>query len=273
MKYSKDNLISLIGTLLFHIALLVILWFTVIRAAIPEEEGGIMVNFGTIDAGNGTFEPTPSKETPKPQPISPTTPPETPKTEPEKMISQDLEESVNLAQEKAKKEKERKQREKAEKEKRAEEERIRKEIEAKKAKQKAIQERVAGAFGSSKQESQSQGDSSQTKGNQGSPFGNSDQGANEGVGGMGSFSLEGRSLGSGKLPRPEYTVQEEGRIVVNITVNPNGNVIGASIGRGTNIDNSSMRKSALDAAKKTKFNAINSTNNQSGTITYTYRLH
>ena len=34
----------------------------------------------------------------------------------------------------------------------------------------------------------------------------------------------------------------------------------------------SMRKSALDAAKRAKFNSISGANNQSGTITYLYKL-
>ena len=77
---------------------------------------------------------------------------------------------------------------------------------------------------------------------------------------------------SGGLPRPSYNSQEEGKIVINITVDPNGNVILAEIGRGTNIDNASMRKSATDAARRAKFNKIQGSNNQSGTITYIYKL-
>ena len=63
-------------------------------------------------------------------------------------------------------------------------------------------------------EGNSQGDAESGTGNQGSPFGNSDHGANEGVGGYGSFNLNGRSIGAGGLPRPAYTIQEEGRIVI-----------------------------------------------------------
>ena len=33
-----------------------------------------------------------------------------------------------------------------------------------------------------------------------------------------------------------------------------------------------MRKSALDAAKRAKFNSISGANNQSGIITYLYKL-
>ena len=131
---------------------------------------------------------------------------------------------------------------------------------------------VAGAFGMGNAEGNSQGDAESGTGNQGSPFGNSDHGANEGVGGYGSFNLNGRSIGAGGLPRPAYTIQEEGRIVINITVDPKGNVIFAEVGRGTNIDNASMRKSALDAARKAKFNSISGANNQSGTITYVYKF-
>lgn len=79
-------------------------------------------------------------------------------------------------------------------------------------------------------------------------------------------------LSSGGLPHPAYTVQEEGRIVVNIVVDPVGNVIAADIGKGTNIDNASMRRSAVEAACRAKFNSIEGTNNQSGTITYMFRL-
>ena len=51
-------------------------------------------------------------------------------------------------------------------------------------------------------EGNSQGDAESGTGNQGSPFGNSDHGANEGVGGYGSFNLNGRSIGAGGLPVP-----------------------------------------------------------------------
>ena len=49
-------------------------------------------------------------------------------------------------------------------------------------------------------------------------------GAKSGVGGYGTFNLGGRSIGEGGLPRPVYNVQEEGRVVVSITVNPAGHV-------------------------------------------------
>ena len=183
--------------------------------------------------------------------------------------------------EEKKKEEQRKKEEEEKRRKEAEEqERIRKQKEAeakriaeeRRKQAEAISNKVAGAFGIGAAEGNNQGDAAEGSGNQGSPFGNSDHGENEGIGGYGSFNLNGRSLGAGGLPRPAYTIQEEGKIVINITVNPKGNVIFAEIGRGTNIDNASMRKSALEAAKRATFNSISGANNQSGTITYVYKL-
>ena len=284
MRLNKDDIYSLIGTLAFHSALLALLWFTVLRTEVPEEDGGVLVNFGNVDAAAGMFEPKytgvePPQETTTPPPPEPEPQVETPKQE---MITQDLEESVNLEQEAKKKAEEKRKQEEAEKKRKeaAEQERIRKEKEAEAKrlaeeqhkKEQAISNKVAGASGIGNAAGNSQGDAATGTGNQGSPFGNSDHGANEGVGGYGSFNLNGRSIGAGGLPRPVYTVQEEGRIVVNITVDPKGNVIFAEVGRGTNIDNASMRKSALEAARKAKFNPISGANNQSGTITYVYKF-
>lgn len=251
MKLNKDDIYGIVGSVAFHLFILLILGFTVLKTVVPDEDGGILVNFGNVNAAAGTFEPKytgqePPQETTTPPPPVPEPKVETPK---EDLVTQEIEESVAIEEAKKKKEKEEQRK-----------------------KEQAISNKVAGAFGIGSQEGNSQGDAGSGTGNQGSPFGNSDHGANEGVGGYGSFNLNGRSIGAGGLPRPAYTIQEEGRIVINITVDPKGNVIFAEIGKGTNIDNGSMRKSALDAAKRAKFNSISGANNQSGTITYLYKL-
>ena len=141
---------------------------------------------------------------------------------------------------------------------------------ARKAAEEAARQRVSGAFGKGAQMA-GRGDG-QGQGTQGSPTGNASNGAATGVGGYGSFSLDGRSLGPGGLPKPVYNVQEEGRVVVNITVNPQGVVVVATINPQTNTINSALRKAALDAARKARFNAIEGLTNQSGTITYNFKL-
>ena len=131
MRLNKDDIYSLIGTLVFHGALLALLWFTVLRTEVPDEDGGILVNFGNVDAAAGMFEPKytgvePPQETTTPPPPEPEPQVETPKQE---MITQDLEESVNLEQEAKKKAEEKRKREAEEKKRKeaAEQERIRKE--------------------------------------------------------------------------------------------------------------------------------------------------
>ena len=92
-----------------------------------------------------------------------------------------------------------------------------------------------------------------------------------GAGGYGTFDLAGRSLGAGGLPVPVYNVEDEGRVVVTIVVNPDGRVISTSINKRTNTVNTQLRRAAEDAAKKARFNEVDAVNNQSGTITYYFK--
>lgn len=95
--------------------------------------------------------------------------------------------------------------------------------------------------------------------------------SNTGTGSYGTWDLGGRDM-IGELPRPAYNAQEEGRVVVAITVNPKGNVIEASINNRTNTTNKQLRNAAMEAARKIKFNPIEGKNNQTGTITYYFKL-
>jgi TonB family protein len=277
MKFNKDDISALTGTVLVHLALILILYFAIMRTIVPNEDSGILVNFGDMYTSVGTFEPrytppTPPKEIPpRPQPK--------PATSGEELITQDQEETVAIPNSRKKKEetrvvdrKARIEQEERERKRIEEEENRRRREEELRKQEEAISNRVSRSFGSASSQQTQQGDASPGTSNQGSPFGNSDTGANHGIGGVGTFNLNGRYIGQGGLPRPTDKGQEEGKIVINITVDPDGNVILAEIGRGTNIDNALMRKSALDAAKRAKFNKIKDTDNQNGTITYIYKL-
>jgi len=90
-------------------------------------------------------------------------------------------------------------------------------------------------------------------------------------GGYGTWDLGGRDM-LGELPLPAYNIQEEGRVVVTITVNPEGSVIDTRINNRTNTTNMQLRNVAVEAARRTKFNAISGKNNQTGTITYYFKL-
>ena len=88
---------------------------------------------------------------------------------------------------------------------------------------------------------------------------------------QGAFNLSGRSLVGG-LPRPRHNVPEEGRVVVDVTVNPAGYVIAASINAQTNTPSTDLRNAAMEAAQKARFNAIDGTDNQVVTINYDFKL-
>ena len=273
---NKDDLIALTGTIIIHLILLFLLYLGIIKTLVPDEDSGILVNFGNVSTSSGMFEPQYSASTPQREIPTPSNPrPQT--TAERELITQNTEESVSVPEKKETKkepvvdENAKRIREETERKNREEAEKKRKEEEQRQIAE-SISNRTDNAFGmGNTQDAQNQGDAATGTGNQGSPFGNSDTGANTGTGGFGSFNLNGRSIGRGGLPRPSYTTQEEGRIVIDITVNSDGNVISAEIGRGTNIDNASMRNSAIEAARRAKFNKIQG-NNQSGTITYNYRF-
>ena len=203
MKLNKDDIYGIAGSVVFHLFILLILGFTVLKTIVPDEDGGILVNFGNVNAASGTFEPKytgqePPQETTTPPPPVPEPKVETPK---EELVTQDIEESVAIEEAKKKKEKEelRKKEEEKKRKEEAEKERIRKEeaekkrlAEERRKKEQAISNKVAGAFGMGNQEGDSQGDAGSGTGNQGSPFGNSDHGADEGVGGYGTFDRRRR---------------------------------------------------------------------------------
>jgi TonB family protein len=148
-----------------------------------------------------------------------------------------------------------------------------KRAEAEAAAAAAVSQKMAGAFGKGSSLGSSRGTGTTGSGMQGSPTGNGNVGKSSGVGGLGNFDLNGRSLRDGALPTPAYKGQEEGRVVVTITVNPEGNVIGTSINKRTDTMSATLRHAAEEAAKKAKFNRVEGANNQTGTITYYFKLN
>ena len=292
----KNKITGLVGTLVLHAIVLLLLFLISISKPKAQEEGGVPVMLGNMEMAQGNAdpytltdvdvldEPQMPAEASVPEPV-PETPSET------EMITQEDEPSIAVPKKetpkpktkteivKAKKEivkadKEiAKAKEKSEAEKRAEAERLAAEKKAaeERAAAEAAARRIAGAFGKGTQMG-SKGTSNSGQGIQGSPTGNSADGKTSGVGGYGTFDLNGRSLGPGGLPRPVYNVQEEGRVVVTITVNPAGQVIQTSINKRTNTANAALRKAAEDAARKARFNVVDGVNNQTGTITYYFKL-
>lgn len=277
----KGEYIGVLGALLVHVAVIALL--ILIRFAIPqpdEDAGGIPVMMGNVEEAYGFDDPSLVDVDVLEEPVEVPEPEIADVPSEQDLLTQTEEESVAI---KPKTESEEKNKKPKKEEPKPEKTAVEKAAEAKRlAEEKAERERkaaaetakkkVANAFGKGAQMGGNKGTSTSGTGVEGSKDGNSSSGAKTGVGGYGTFDLGGRSLGASGLPKPAYEVPEEGRVVVNITVNPSGVVIATSINPKTNTVNSVLRKAAEDAAKKARFNTVEGVNNQTGTITYYFNL-
>ena len=265
---TKEKITGMVGASIFMVLLLLILLFSYFTLASPSQElEGIPVMFGNVPDAGGYEEPPMNEITPiiEAIPIPQNVPSEVP------LIAQTDQQTIAIEQRKnkEKEDEERKKRAVLEEQRRqqAEAERKRREEEARK---EAINKQMSGLFGENANANRGETEGS---GTQGVTTGNASQGQATGIGGMGTYDLGGRSVGSGGLTLPKYTVDDYGTVVVNITVNPTGNVISAEIGKKTTTGNSALRNEALKAARNTKFNSISAVNNQQGTITYKFNLN
>lgn len=253
----RSKLIGLLSTLLVHLAVIAVL--LLISFSIPEhtEESGVSIVMGDTKEAYGGFDPASLvdvKVAPQETVAAPQEPSE------QELVTQVEEETVAIPPQKTAEELAAEARRLAEEQ--AERER--------KAAAEEANRRVAGAFNRGS-EMGSRGTTSGT-GSEGDRTGETPTGVTSGATGYGSFDLGGRSLGEDGLPRPAYEVQEEAKVVVNITVNPGGFVISTSINPQTNTVNSQLRRAAEEAAKRARFNSIDGLNNQIGTITYNFKL-
>lgn len=263
MKREDFNIFSLLWTLLIHAGVIGLLLLLHLTKPVMQAESGVPVMLGDMGNLDTDYEFTEVNSMPAPAPASVPVP-VAPQAEP--AITQNMEETVAI--------------ETGEKEKpvtpvetvrQPTPEEIRAEQERKAAEE--AQNLMANAFGrsSTMQASAPTETNSDVQGTMGSTEGNASQGKPTGVGSYGTWDLGGRDM-VGELPRPTYNIQEEGRVVVTIIVDPEGNVIDTRINNRTNTTNLQLRNAAEQAARKTKFNAIGGENNQTGTITYYFKL-
>ncbi len=276
------------GTAVVHIALLIVLIvFAFTPPKPPEREQGILVNFGTDETGTGLVEPSPP-----PSRVEAAPPPKrvVKVQNDQPMLTQNNEEApevkkVDPEAEKRKLEKieaDRKIREQAEADRKAREqaELERKRIEAEQKREADIKNRTKNALAGSKAsgtDSKGEGEGG-GPGNQGVPYGSVDskirgEGTGNGTEGSAvSYNLEGRGFLS--LPTPKYDTQEEGRVVVEVSVDRSGKVIQANPGtKGSTTLNENLLKLAKDAAMKARFNPKpDAPVVQKGTIVYTFIL-
>lgn len=266
MKRDKRQITGIIGTVIVHAVFLILLFLIYVHKPHNQEEGGVPVMLGNTNLSQGIFDPATMTEVDI-QSETATLEETSSEITKQTIITQTGEQTVAVPIKKEETKKLKTQEIKKPKEKTETE----KHAEAEKAAAKLAAQRISGAFGKgSKMENKGAGTIPNSI--EGSTEGNSSTGKSTGVGGYGTFDLNGRSLGERGLPRPVYNVQDEGRVVVTITVDPSGKVIGTSINKRTNTVNPSLRKAAEDAAQKARFNSVKGVNNQTGTITYYFKL-
>lgn len=253
-KKQERHIVATLGTLVVMALFFVLLWVLRVSAVVPEEEG-LEIEFAELNeeefiepASRGSSYAEQPTEAAPAAPASPAkeinTRPE-PSSAPEPIVS----EEETLALERARKEKE--EREAAE--------RARKQKEAEAI---ARAQQMGNLFGKTEGTNTEGDGSSQGAGQKGNPVGHGSSGGN-------SWSLAGRGI-KGILPQPANNFKQEGKVVVQIRVNPAGQVTQATV-TGGDVSDKQTQQLALDAALKAKF--TEGDRDQIGTITYIFKLN
>jgi colicin import membrane protein len=240
------------GTIFFHLAVLLVLLFFGFTTQLPlPGEEGVEISLGYDMAGMGDIQPRrieTEERKAQPQPA--------PERTEEEIVTQDIEPAPAVVEKKE--------------EKRVEEQ-VEKPVEEVIEKKPEVNP-AALYQGKSKDQSPQQSEGiTEGTGDQGKPEGSVDSKEYLGKGGFGdgvSYSLEGRN--PRYLPKPSSMFQENGTVVVQITVNRYGKVVRAvAIDKGSNTTSTSLRRLAEEAAKKAEFNPnMSAAESQRGTITY-----
>jgi len=251
MNYLKDKnkRTALIGTVLFHVLIVLVLIFTVLTPPEPPRpEIGVEVNLGNSDEGMGEKQPEVSKKT-----VS--TPPPTPEkiSKQDKVVTQDQEKTVKVNNQVKKQTKT--------------EPSVKPDPEPVIDKTKLFDKSKFSKKGGSEGKTNKPGD-------QGMQGGSPDAKSYVGSHGNGvSFSLKGRVGKS--LPRPKNEYSEAGTVMVKIWVNKSGKVINAEVQeKGTDTPNTKLRSLAIKAAEASLFDAKpDAPEVQVGTIEYVFQIN
>ena len=255
-KKTKRHIIASVGTALFMLLLLLILWLARMVTIVPEQEEGIEVAFGDVENAGGFMA---EQSEIVPLPTEPTTPPAA--ASDNELLTQEDDEALALQQ------RQREQREREQRERELREQQEREQREAAEAAERARQQEAIdranemGALFGQTGNTNGTGDT-QGNGHRGNPVGHGSSGGND-------WSLSGRSL-RGSLPQPSTSFNQEGKVIVEIRVNAAGTVVSAKHKGGTISDRATIQL-AIDAALKAKF--TEGDHDQIGTITYNFKFN
>jgi len=247
MSYNLDSnkRWGIIGTVVFHIALLLILFMISMKPPFPPRPViGLEVNLGYSDQGMGEIQPKKAAVAQTQQAKS------KPQQKEEKVVTQNTEEAINLKSSKTSKKVETK---------------------ATESEKQVVDNRYLFSKKSENKEGGSEGKTNkpgdQGKSN-GTPNSNNYVGgpSGDGIG----YDLGGRTKKS--IPKPVNNSEEQGTVVVKIWVNREGKVTNARVQvKGTTSSSSSLQNMAIKSALKAVFNSDpKAPEVQTGTITYVF---
>lgn len=244
-------------TIGIHVTLLILFFFFGLKYMVPPPEDGIAINFGNVEAAFGPQSPTKTQNTNtnEVERDVPDVPVESETADQiEDIATQDDMETVAIANE------EPQEQAAPEKEKKPEEPKPSDEL------NNTLNDFFNNSNSSNEGDAQGSGDMGDPTGNPNAP----NYQGNGGLGDSGNYQLGGRSALA--KPKPEYTCDEEGKVVVKIWVDRKGNVLRAEAGdRGTTNTATCLLSKAKEAALKTKWEGdINAPEQQIGRIIYSF---
>lgn len=277
----RRGAVAALVTVACHVLFLLLLWVLKLssdRPAPKPTEVLIAVNVGNVTSAAGAIEPGGTPDVTEPAPkvaappkVAPPTPPTPPAPQPKAQRptprTREVDQPLQTQQHEQSLQVEAARRAEAERQAKAKAEAAQRAAEAlaasRRAQSQQIGNSVAGAFGKQAGQAGSQGTAASGSGNQGDPNGSPS-----------SYALSGRKIISngGALVAPHVQRAVEGNVRVRIVVDGNGAVIRATIAPGTNIADPSVRAAALEAARKTRFNAVPGSDEQEGSITYHFKI-
>lgn len=263
MKYleTEEEKKSFTITTIIFVILFVLFFYLGLTSLDPPPENGIAINFGTTEFGNGDIQPTEAiQSAPKATTAKQAT------ASNDDVLSQDIEEAVVMKE--AKKIKPTKQVAKEE---------VKEKPKENPKPSKSTTDALSSLINGPKSDGTAKGgegndDKPGDKGSlNGNPYANTYYGSGSGSGTGSGWGLNGRKISS--RGKEVQKCNEFGTVVVQITVNRNGNVIAAKYTKGTTNTNPCLIEPALATARKYKWQPDpNAPATQIGFITVNFKL-
>lgn len=278
---NKERSVAFAITIILHAGIVLLLWLMVVGLPDPPLEGsgsGMVVNLGYVDESTGDIQPLNDNQT---EPIVTQKEMQQTAAAQEKIITQSIEESEKIAT--------------TDKPVTDKVQDVKPNETTNATETQVEQPRTVDPttlYTGKKNNATSQGNYNKGTGDQGDPNGdpnatvygkNTGTGTTPGSGGDGpggngpgngrpSYDMKGRKAQS--LPTPQFNIQEEGKVVVEIIIDRQGNVLRATPGvRGSTTTSVYLLNKAKESALKAKFSSNpDAPEEQRGTIVYTFLL-